>query len=113
MTPRVASSVLVGALLRKAEGEGGFGTVLAKGDSTAGAVVIILLEKGRKAAILERILQPDGRYAWQDSGVSASGNDEEAEKFLARRRKFDPDLWIIELDVASAERFTAEMDAFD
>ena len=29
--------------------------------------------------------------------------------FWATRQKYDPDLWIIELDVASAERFAAEM----
>jgi hypothetical protein len=35
MEPRVAASVLATALIRKAEGEGGFGAVLAKGDPTA------------------------------------------------------------------------------
>jgi hypothetical protein len=37
------------------------------------------------------------------------------EKFLQsrsiarRKERFDPDIWLIELDVASAERFAAEM----
>ena len=82
---------------------------MAKGDSTAGSVLVILAEKGRKARILERLLQSKGEYSWQDIGLETLANDEEAEKFLARRRKFDPDLWILELDVPSAERFTAEM----
>ena len=56
--PRLAGSVLVSALLRRAEAEGGFGTVLAKGDSTAGAVAVILLEKGANPRFLERLLQP-------------------------------------------------------
>jgi hypothetical protein len=30
---------------------------------------------------------------------------------IARRRRFDPDLWLIELDIASAERFAAEMNS--
>ena len=37
--------------------------------------------------------------------------NEEFKTFLERRRKFDPDLWILELDIASAERFAAEMNA--
>ena len=41
------------------------------------------------------------------------GNEEETEKFLARRRKFDPDIWILELDIASQERFADGMNAFD
>ena len=58
--PRLAGSVLVSALLRRAEAEGGFGTVLAKGDSTAGAVAVIWLETGANPRYLERLLQPDG-----------------------------------------------------
>jgi hypothetical protein len=35
----------------------------------------------------------------------------ETEKFLARRRQFDPDIWIVELDIPSPERFAAEMNS--
>lgn len=108
MTPRLASSVLVTALLRRAESEGGFGVVLAKGDATAGAIAVILAEKGRKACFLERLLQPSGTYAWQSARQDVE-NEQEFEKFLDRRRSVDPDLWILELDIASAERFAAEM----
>jgi hypothetical protein len=105
---RLASSVLVSALLRRAQDEGGFGAVVAKGDPTAGAIAVILAEKGRKACFLERLLQPDGHYAWQSARQDVE-NEEEFRSFLERRRKFDPDLWILELDIASAERFAAEM----
>lgn len=105
---RLASSVLVSALLRRAQDEGGFGAVIVKGDPMAGAIAVILAEKGRKACFLERLLQPDGRYAWQ-SARQGIENEEEFRSFLARRRKSDPDLWILELDIASAERFAAEM----
>lgn len=107
---RLASSVLVSALLRRAQDGGGFGAVLAKGDPMAGAIAVILAEKGRKACFLERLLQPDGRYAWEESRQNVE-NEEEFSAFLARRRKYDPDLWILELDIASAERFAAEMNA--
>lgn len=105
---RLASSVLVGALLRRAQEEGGFGAVIARGDPMAGAIAVILAEKGRKACFLERLLQGDGRYAWQSARQEIE-NEEEFKLFLERRRKFDPDLWILELDIASAERFAAEM----
>ena len=60
MGPRIAASVMAGALLRKAEGEGGFGAVLAKGDPTAGSILVILLERGANPRLFERLLQPDG-----------------------------------------------------
>jgi hypothetical protein len=110
MIARLASSVLVGGLLRRAESEGGFGAVVAKGDPTAGAIAVILAEKGRKACFLERLLQPDGSYAWQSAHQEIE-NEQEFARFLERRRNFGPDLWILELDIASAERFAAEMNA--
>jgi hypothetical protein len=109
MQPRVTTDLLIGALRRRAESEGGFAAVLARGDSIAGAVLVILAEKGRKARLLERVLDMEGLYRWHDLSGQALTNEEETIKFLARRRKNDPDLWLIELDVPSAERFTAEM----
>ena len=107
---RLASSVLATALLRRAQNEGGFGAVLAKGDANSGAIAVILAEKGRKACFLERLLQPDGSYSWQSSRQDVE-DEREFHSFLERRRKSDPDLWILELDIASAERFAAEMNA--
>jgi hypothetical protein len=107
MEPRIASSVLVGALLRRTESEGGFGAVLAKGDPNSGAVLVVLVERGVPICY-ERLLQPDGRYGWEES-PGQPGEPADLGAFLKRRRGIDPDLWIVELDIASAERFAAEM----
>jgi hypothetical protein len=111
VTPRLATSVLVGALMRKAQAEGGFAAVLAKGDVTAGSVVVVLMEKGAKTAIYERALQADGAYAWAPSASQAAENPSQVPAFVAQRRRFDPDLWVVELDIPSIERFAAEMNA--
>jgi hypothetical protein len=106
---RLATSVLVSGLIRKAEVEGGFAAILAKGDETAGSILVILLERGGTPKALERILQADGGYGWQPS---AEGESSVAE-LVERRRRFDPDLWVVELDIPSAERFAAEMNAIN
>jgi hypothetical protein len=111
MEPRLASSVLVQALLRLASQGGGFGAVLAKGDANAGAVTVVLIERGVRKLMMERVVGPDGHYSWQDIGNRGAGNEEEFARFLEKRRRFDPDLWLIELDVPSAERFADEMAA--
>ena len=110
MEPRLASSVLVSALLRRAEVEGGFGMVLARGDATAGAIAVVLVERGASPRLFERMLQPDGHYAWNESPKPA-GEEAALKAALERRRRIDPDLWIVELDIASSERFAAEMNA--
>ena len=111
MEARLASSVLVSALLRRAEAEGGNGVVLARGDPTAGAVAVLLTERGANPRLFERLLQPDGRYAWGESGQQSGEGPGELQALIDRRRRFDPDLWLIELDIASAERFAAEMNS--
>jgi hypothetical protein len=110
--PRLAPSVFVPVLLRLAEREGGFGAVAAKGDASAGAILILLAERGRPVQLLERLLQPNGDYAWGQS-VEAGANAEEFDRFLQKRRRFDPDCWVVELDIASAERFADEIRALD
>jgi hypothetical protein len=111
VNPRLASSVLASALIRRAEVGGGFGAVLAKGDATAGSIVVVLLEKGGNPRIFERILQQDGQYSWTPSATRLGGKAEKVPDFIARRRRSDPDLWVLELDIPSAERFAAEMNA--
>jgi len=112
MEPRLATSVLVSALVRRAEAEGGFAAVLARGDSTAGAVLVVLTEKGANPVVYERMLQPSGDYAWASAGPRASEKAEEVPALIARRRRSDPDLWVLELDIPSTERFAAGMNAF-
>jgi hypothetical protein len=109
MRARLASSVLVTALIRLAESQGGFAAVLARGERSAGSILIVLAKNGRKLRILERVLRSDDEYAWDD--VMKQGTEEEGEfqAMVDRRRKFDPDLWVLELDIPSAERFAAEM----
>ncbi len=105
---RLPAHVLVGGLIRAAEAKGGFATVLAKGDRDAGAIWLVCLHRGQNPLLLERFTDPDGRSAWRLSGPQGSEGPAAQEAYLARRRAADPDLWIVELDIADAERFAVE-----
>ncbi|MBW8744528.1 MAG: DUF1491 family protein [Sphingomonas sp.] len=104
--PRLAAGMLVSALIRRAEEKGGSGMVLAKGDATAGALLIQLAERGRPGALLERRLDPQGRYRWSPTGPN---EDSERGDYIARRRRGDPDLWVIELDLPGAMALVEEV----
>ena len=104
--PRLAAGVEVSALLARARDAGGFGTVLRRGDAERGSILILLTERGATRFTLQRLLQRDGTYAWE---ARESGDSAVTEQALARARDRDPDLWLIELDVPSTERFIAEM----
>ena len=101
--PRLASHVKVAALLRRVQSEGGFGTVLARGDATAGAIAIVTRDRDGATALLAPTLQPSGRYDW-----TQLAEGESIPAWIDRARRFDPDLWVIELDIPHAARFIAE-----
>jgi hypothetical protein len=100
--------VEVAGLLRRISADGGFATVMRKGDPERGSLLLFVSSRGRHVASLERVLNLDGGYAWQRVGPGESVSSTEIADFLARRARFDEDLWAIELDIADAERFIAE-----
>lgn len=84
--------------------------VLAKGDETAGALLLITLEKGVNTGAWERTWATDGAYRWTPIFDQVIEKEAEISAFCARRRAADPDLWIVELDIADAAQFAVEMD---
>ena len=79
-----------------------------KGDPDRGALLLIVSNRGRHVACLERVLAADGTYRWQAVGPGESAGSGDIGAFVARRARFDEDLWAIELDIADPERFIAE-----
>ena len=79
-----------------------------KGDPQRGSLLLFVSSRGVHIACLERILNFDGSYSWRPSGPAESASSAEIADFLARRTRFDEDLWAIELDIAEPERFIAE-----
>src|SRR3546814_14218235 len=82
--------------------------VLAKCDAQAGAILVLARENGANPRFLERGLDFDGAGTLVSSGPQNTDNEEEISEYWARRRRSDPDLWVIELDIPAAERFAAE-----
>lgn len=108
MSARLASGLVVNALVRRVNAEGGSAMVLAKGHAEAGAILILALERGANPRFFERGIGPDGLSALLPSGPSAFDDPDVVADYWQRRRSRDPDLWVVELDIASAERFAAE-----
>ncbi len=108
MHQRLPASLEATAIMRRVQSDGGFATLLKKGDADRGALLLVIRSRDRHMACLERVLSLDGNYQWQSAGPVDSVGDRELGEFLEKRTRFDDDLWIIELDVAQPERFIAE-----
>ncbi len=111
MSARAASGLLVSALIREVDARGGNGAVLAKGDTTAGALLLLLAERGRVSACRERGLRPDGSSGWIVSGPPDASDPESLATYVERRRRFDTDLWVIELDGLEIAAIDAMLEA--
>ncbi len=102
---RLPAHLEVNGLIRAVEAAGGFGMVIAKGERDAGTLLIICGENDTKLRIYERMPQLDGSRRWTLVKVQTPENKAEFSEYWQRRRDQDRDLWIVELDIANAERF--------
>lgn len=102
---RAATGLLVSALVRRIETAGGSAMVLARGDATAGAILLALADRGVDGPLLERSYGLDG-YEWRETGPA---DPAERPAYLAGRRRMDPDLWIVELDHPDARRIALDL----
>lgn len=104
--PRLATHMLVSAFIRRASADGDFAAILRKGDPTAGALLLATRVRGQNLALYERFPSLDGSLDWQPIQLQTTDKEQETSQYLDRRAERDPDLWILELDVAFPERLT-------
>lgn len=108
--PRLAASVRIEALKRFTSAAGGFAAIIARGDPVSGSILIARTVRGADEAIFESFMgldgKPDWQAVWTDDSAAIAAKGSMAD-YLDRRRVRDPDLWIIELDIASRAQFDA------
>lgn len=107
MTVRATSLLLVQALIRRTHAQGGFAAVLHKGDAVAGAILVQIPGAGQQIQLFERVSDFSKGYRLLPAATAAWGSEQEMAQYLERRLRSDPDIWIIELDVANAEQLAA------
>lgn len=107
MSTRLPTHLEISGLIRAVEAAGGFATVLAKGERDAGTMLITTLGRGEPARLYERMPQLDGSRIFTVTREQDSDNPMEFNEYLTKRSRQDPDIWIVELDIADAARFVA------
>ncbi|HHS89637.1 MAG TPA: DUF1491 family protein [Rhodobacteraceae bacterium] len=93
---RLTADIWVSAYLRRLQLADIPAFVTAKGDATAGAVLVKLNTLDGKACAYQRSFDlMTGERAWV---VLAAGDEAEVDAALDRQKSFDPDLWVIEVE---------------
>lgn len=103
----LSSDVWVSALIRRAEIGGAFGTVARKGDARAGTVIVKVFDtSNRRARLYSEAFGPDGERLWMQP--VESDFESELDEYLQRQIKYDPDLWIVEIEDRQGRHFITE-----
>lgn len=92
-------------LIRAVQAAGGFAAVLQKGEREAGTIAVVLTENGTNTRFFERMPSLESGRSWTCTLAQDPENPQAFHETVERRRARDPDLWIIELDIADGERF--------
>lgn len=103
---RLASGFWVGAYLRRLAGEDIMGFVVARGDETAGAVLVKQNTLDGQARAFQRSFDiMSGARTWM---VLAEGEEAEVDAAIVRQRRSDPDLWVIEVEDRAGRHLLGE-----
>lgn len=103
----LVTDLWVQALIHRARLGGAYATVARKGDARAGAVLVkgVDLRAGR-ARLWSEAVRGDGRQVWMQPHPGA---DEAAlDAYAERQARYDPDLWVVEIEDPDASRFLTE-----
>ena len=99
MSVRLATGVWVAAYLARLRMAGLAAYVVAKGDPTAGAVVVKIVQPGLRAKAMVRGFDlACGAGLWR---ALADGDERDVDALLAREKGRDPDLWLIDVEDAA------------
>ena len=107
MSARIPAHLEISGWIRAVETAGGFAAVLAKGERDAGTILVICCENGANGKLFERMPQMDGTREFVLTKEQDAEKPLEFFEYWQRRKAQDSDLWVLELDIADAERFIA------
>ncbi len=94
---RVKAGIWVQVALRLGNAAGRYGAVLARGDPDAGGILVVL--RGREGcSVLAQMRTAEGDPAWIRGTGPGAVDQPTADAYVARQRKFDPDLWVLEFE---------------
>ncbi len=101
---RVTSDLWVSALVRRLQGEGGFATIIRRGATEAGAIFLIVRGRAGELSLFGPAPQADYDEARPSERyfalLSETVEEADVDARLEREMRFDPDIWVVELEAS-------------
>jgi hypothetical protein len=106
-SPRLKAGIFVRATVRRAEVAGAQAYVVRKGSEEAGAVFLKISRLDGTCTVLNQARDGDGELVWaRPLGVTTE--EATASAYLDRQVRYDPDLWIVEIEDREGRTFVDE-----
>lgn len=97
MEAKVKAGIWVSMALRLSDIAGRPGAVLRKGDPDSGGILCVLRDR-QAIVVLSQVRDAEGRPAWMRGSGSAPVDQDEADAYVERQVRRDPDLWVVEFE---------------
>ncbi|MBV9861030.1 MAG: DUF1491 family protein [Alphaproteobacteria bacterium] len=103
MEARLKTAIWIKALIRRCDVAAIGVALVARGDPDAGAVVLKLSDRQGGCSVLSQARRPDGELGWMRATGPLPVAETEADGYIERQRRRDPDLWVVEIETGSPE----------
>lgn len=107
MSARLKSGFYVRALIRRAEVAGAAAFVVRRGAEEAGAIFLKLSRLDGTCTVLNQVRRGEGELVWARP-LGEATDDARANQYLDKQIRFDPDLWIVEVEDREGRAFVDE-----
>ena len=107
MIPRLKVGIFVRALIRRAEVAGAQAFVVRKGSEEAGAVFLKIARLDGTSLVLSQARRGEGELVWVKP-LGEAVDDAKASTYFDKQMRFDPDLWIVEIEDREGRTFVDE-----
>ncbi len=109
MTPRVTAELWVKAHIRKCAVQNVPVMVTRRGDETAGIVLLKINRLGPGCMVLSPTTNFDtGSRAWIRSTGPDWVDEKEADRYIEKQVRHDPDIWVLEIEDRDGRPFVDE-----
>ena len=95
---RLKTEIWVQACVRRGNADGIAIAIVHKGDPARGSVIVKLNRFEQGCVVLAETRDEEGMRAWLRGTGPEPVSEPVADDYVARNRKYDPDLWVIEVE---------------